>query len=54
MQARTIEVVRQVANQVALQAIEDAYNSRLVVIEWAIESLKLSLNENRKEVNNKS
>ena len=27
--------------------LEDAYNSRMVEIEWAIDSLRLSLNENR-------
>lgn len=48
MQAQTVEAVRQAASEAGLQVIEDAYDSRLKVIELAIESLKLSLNENRR------
>lgn len=52
MQAQTVEAVRQAASEAGLQVIEDAYDSRLKVIELAIESLKLSLNE-IEEVNSK-
>lgn len=44
---RSVEAARQAAVEVALQVMEHIYNPRLVAMEWAIESLRLSMNEDR-------
>lgn len=47
MQARSEEAARQTAVEATLQWMKNVYNLRLVVIEWAVESLKLFKNEDR-------
>ena len=49
VQAQSMEAVRQAAVEAALQAMEDVYNPRLVALKWALEGLRLFMDENQEK-----
>ena len=48
-----MEAIEQETIKAYLQVIEDVFNPRLLEIEWATESLRLSITKIEREVNNK-